>query len=309
MAEPWRIGVVGLGKIARDQHVPALAASPSFRLVATADPAHALPGVPAFADFATLLAAGPALDAVVLCTPPAVRVGLARQALDAGLHVMLEKPPGRSAEEAAPLHDLAAGRGCTLFAAWHSRAAGMVEPAAEWLAGRAIRSVEVVWRESIDRWHPGQDWLLDQDGCGVFDPASNAFSILTRILPDQPVVECADLFVPANRAAPAEARLVLRSGMARIACDLSLLEAGAQRWDIVVRTDRGELELGAGGHRLRLGGRQQPAAPDAEYPWLYRRFAALIGAGACDFDLAPQALVDAALACGTRHRLAPFHFA
>lgn len=309
MAEPWRIGVVGLGKIARDQHVPALAASPSFRLVATADPAHALPGVPAFADFATLLAAGPALDAVVLCTPPAVRVGLARQALDAGLHVMLEKPPGRSAEEVAPLHDLAAGRGCTLFAAWHSRAAGMVEPAAEWLAGRAIRSVEVVWRESIDRWHPGQDWLLDQDGCGVFDPASNAFSILTRILPDQPVVERADLFVPANRAAPAEARLVLRSGMARIACDLSLLEAGAQRWDIVVRTDRGELELGAGGHRLRLGGRQQPAALDAEYPRLYRRFAALIGAGACDFDLAPQALVDAALACGSRHRLAPFHFA
>ena len=36
--EPVGIAVVGLGKIARDQHVPEIAASPAFTLAATVDP-------------------------------------------------------------------------------------------------------------------------------------------------------------------------------------------------------------------------------------------------------------------------------
>ena len=49
-----RIAIVGMGKIARDQHVPEIAASPAFSLAATVDPAARLDGVEAYADLAAM---------------------------------------------------------------------------------------------------------------------------------------------------------------------------------------------------------------------------------------------------------------
>ena len=46
-----------------------------------------------------MIAAGVAVDAVALCTPPQVRYAIAVQALAAGLHVFLEKPPGATLSE------------------------------------------------------------------------------------------------------------------------------------------------------------------------------------------------------------------
>ena len=43
---PLRVAIVGFGKIARDQHVPAIAATEGVELVAIADPNTSLPGVP-----------------------------------------------------------------------------------------------------------------------------------------------------------------------------------------------------------------------------------------------------------------------
>ena len=45
-----KLAIVGLGKIARDQHLPALAASDAFELVGVASPHNALAGVPSFKD-------------------------------------------------------------------------------------------------------------------------------------------------------------------------------------------------------------------------------------------------------------------
>jgi len=309
MMQTIRTGLVGLGKIARDQHVPAILADPAFALVATASPDGALAGVPAFPDLDSLLASSIALDAVVLCTPPAVRAGLAAQAIAAGLHVMLEKPPALTAVEAEPLAAAAGRQGISLFATWHSREGAGVADAAEWLSRRRIQDVRVIWRESIDRWHPGQDWLLSAGGFGVFDPAINAFSILTRILPAPLEVTAADLHVPANRFAAAEAMVAMLCGDATVRCDLSILERGAQCWDITVRTDGGELVLSEGGHALAIDGVPRALAPAGEYPRLYRQFAALIAAHRIDVDLAPLRLVDAAMQRGIVHPLPPFHFA
>jgi D-galactose 1-dehydrogenase len=95
--EPIRIAVVGLGKIARDQHLPALRANPAFALAATVCPFGGLAdGVPGFETLDDLDAAGVAVDAVAICTPPQVRHRLASEALGRGLHVLLEKPPAAS---------------------------------------------------------------------------------------------------------------------------------------------------------------------------------------------------------------------
>jgi hypothetical protein len=43
--------------------------------------------------------------------------------------------------------------------------------------------VEIVWHEDVRKWHPGQQWIWEPGGFGVFDPGINALSIATRIFP------------------------------------------------------------------------------------------------------------------------------
>ena len=52
--------LVGIGKIALDQHVPALASSPDFHLACTVSRSGRVPGIPAFTSLDTALAAHPA---------------------------------------------------------------------------------------------------------------------------------------------------------------------------------------------------------------------------------------------------------
>ncbi len=309
-----RLGLVGVGKIACDQHVPAILENPRFDLLATASPLGEIAGIPAFADLAALIADGPRLDAVTLCTPPAVRAALAEQALAAGLHVMLEKPPAACLSQAEAMVCAAAAAGRSLFAAWHSRETACVDAAATWLKSRRIDRVEVVWREDVRVWHPGQDWLLAAGGFGVFDSAINAFSILTRILPGSLALENARLGLPQNRQAPMTAELALRHGhsaqehCAPVTCDLSILHGGLPQWDISVRTDAGTLELTRGGHHLAIDGQAQAPADGAEYPRLYTRFAELVNAGCSDADTRPLTLVADAMLLGHAVPLPAFDF-
>ena len=73
--QPAAIGValVGVGKIARDQHIPSIAANPAFRLVAAASRSAEVDGVANFGTLDELLADATGVDAVALCTPPQVR--------------------------------------------------------------------------------------------------------------------------------------------------------------------------------------------------------------------------------------------
>src|SRR5688500_11305041 len=98
---PIRIAIIGYGKIARDQHVPSIAADPRFELAAIVSPrAPADEGVPVFATHPEMLAAMKGkLDAVAICTPPTVRLEVAAAAFDADLAVLLEKPPAATLGE------------------------------------------------------------------------------------------------------------------------------------------------------------------------------------------------------------------
>src|SRR5678815_3646992 len=115
---PLRIALVGVGKIARDQHIPALAANPHFELVACASRNATVEGVQNFADLASLLAKVRDLDCVSICTPPQAHFEAALVALRAGKHVMLEKPPAATTRQIALLADEAEARGRTLFQTW-----------------------------------------------------------------------------------------------------------------------------------------------------------------------------------------------
>lgn len=304
-----RLALVGIGKIARDQHLPAIAADPRYRLVATASRNDSVAGVPGYRDIDELLAAGVQLDAVSLCTPPEGRADIARRAIDAGLHVMLEKPPGVTADEVRALARHAAAKGVTLFASWHSREAAAVDTARDWLAGRAVTGGRIIWKEDIRQWHPGQEWILERAGMGVFDPAINALSILTRILPARFDVEAATLDIPSNRSAAIAAACTLRSAEGyAIEAELDFLFGGAPSWDIEIATDAGRLILRDGGATVELPGSAPHSGENREYPRLYGRFHALVEAAEIDADTAPLELVEQAYDLGTRRSVPPFEF-
>ncbi|UYY60077.1 Gfo/Idh/MocA family protein [Sphingomonas sp. S2-65] len=303
-----RLGLVGIGKIARDQHLPALAADGRFALAATASRNAQLDDVAGFPDIDAMIAGVPDLQAVSLCTPPDGRYEQAASAIAAGLHVMLEKPPTSTLSEIAALEEQARARGVTLFTSWHSREAAGVAPAREWLAGKRIETVRITWREDIRRWHPGQEWILGAGGFGVFDPGINALSIATRILPDPLLLDSAWMEVPEGRASPLKAELTMRSGGAVVTADFDFLQTGPQTWDIEVDTDAGMLTLSMGGSILQLPGADAQKASDREYPRLYARFAELVGAGESEVDVRPLQLVADAFLLGERRVGASFSF-
>lgn len=304
---PTRLALVGLGKIARDQHLPSIAGDPRFELVAIVSRNAELDGVAHFTDLAALLASDVAVDAVALCTPPQPRHALAHMALAAGKHVMLEKPPGATLSEVEDLRQAAAARGLTLQATWHSRYAVGVEPAREWLAERTVKAVRINWKEDVRVWHPGQDWIWEAGGLGVFDPAINALSIVTRILPLPFFLSRGVLHVPENRQSPIQAELDFRDANgAPIRAELDFLQTGPQSWDIEVDTEDGALKLTNGGAKLWIDGQLMREGPDREYAGLYDEFARLIADGASDVDVSPLRHVADAFLLSERVAAPPF---
>ena len=306
MTPPISIAIAGVGKIARDQHVPTIAADPNFHLAATLSRHNALDGVPAFTDLADLRRAVPDLQAIAICTPPRGRLDLVREAIALGLDVMLEKPPAASLSEAEALVAAAAASGSVLHVTWHSREAAAVEPARAWLAGRTIRRVSIDWKEDVRVWHPGQEWIWEP-GIGVFDPGINALSVVTRLLPGALLLDRARLRFPSNKAAPIAADLSLRSaGGAPVAVAFDFDQRGPQSWDILVETDRGTLALGKGASTMAVDG-IPVAVPDVpEYARLYQRFAELVAARESDTDLSPFRLVADAFLLGERETVGAF---
>lgn len=302
-----RIAIVGLGKIARDQHIPAIAATEGVELAAVASRNASLPGVPHFRSIEALLRDGPPIDAVALCTPPQGRYAQAEAALAAGKHVLLEKPPGATVAELAPLVAAARRGGRTLFATWHSRFAPAVAPARDFLAGRQIRAVRIDWKEDVRVWHPGQQWIWQEGGLGVFDPGINALSILTLILPRPVFLTHSELSFPEDRAAPIAAKLRFSDGAdLAVQAEFDWRQTGPQTWDIVAETDAGTMTLSAGGRTLTVDGRVLAEGENREYPGLYRRLVALVEAGESDVDLSPLVHVADAFMLGRRIVVAPF---
>ena len=302
------IGLVGIGKIARDQHVPALVGGTDFDLAATASRCGEISGIEAHKSVDALIAARPDVGAISLCTPPAGRFDQAIAAIEAGRHVMLEKPPAATLSEAEALVEAARSADVTLFATWHSREAAAADAAREWLTDKRIDAVRIHWKEDIRQWHPGQEWILAPGGFGVFDPGINALSIVTTILPLPLRVEGAMLAIPANRASPIAASIAMRCAEARVEADFDFLQTGEQTWDIEVDTDAGMLRLRHGGSRLELPGAEPSTGPDREYRRLYARFAELIRLRKSDVDLRPLQLVADAFMLGRRESVAPFDF-
>lgn len=307
MADRIPLALVGIGKIARDQHIPSIAGGDDFVVAAGVSRHGKVEGAENFTDFDEFLAARPDIKVVSLCTPPEVRFDMAKAAIAAGRHVLMEKPPATTLGEAEALSELAAKAGVTLFATWHSRFALGVEPAKQWLADKVIQSISIVWKEDVRRWHPGQAWIWEPGGFGVFDPGINALSILTEIVPGHLMVQKSTLEFPENKKQPIAASIAMRTVEgAPVTAEFDWRQEGPQTWDITVQTNEGELRLSKGGSELYIKGTEQASGPDREYAGIYERFAHLIRSRQSDTDYQPLRIVADSFLCGERKVVAPF---
>jgi predicted dehydrogenase len=135
---PFRVGVIGAGGIARGQHLPGWRALPNVNLVAIADINKAAAsaaamesGIPhVFSDFQDLLKLD--LDAVDVCTPNVSHVPIVQAALEAGKHVICEKPLAVTAREVRLLGELADRKGLKLMTAQHHRFGAPARAAKRW---------------------------------------------------------------------------------------------------------------------------------------------------------------------------------
>ncbi len=299
------ICLVGIGKIAVDQHVPAINDSPDWELAATVSRAGTVDGIPAYTDFDQMLSERPDITVISLCLPPVPRYDYAAKAIAAGRHVMLEKPPGATLAEVDALDAMAQKAGVTLYTTWHSRMAKGVAPAKAWLADKEITGAHINWKEDVRRWHPGQEWVFAPGGMGVFDPGSNALSIIAEILPMPIHLRRADLHFPANRDTPIAAQLHWTQN---VTGDFDWRQTGPQSWDITVETTAGTLALHDGGDRLVIDGKEIAAGEEREYPALYERMAKLLKNGASEVDVSPMIHVADAFTLGKRITVDPFDF-
>lgn len=310
----YKIGIIGFGKIAHDQHAPAIEASPRFEFVAVSNGGNDLPkGVPSFSTYQEMLRGTGELDAVAICTPPGPRRSIAVECLAAGKHILLEKPPAGTVTEVTAIARAAADAKKVAFTTYHAQHNQAVKRAAAILAGKTLKTLQVTWKEDIRHWHPGQDWVLTAGSFGIFDPGINAFSILTRILPQPIFIESAKLYFPANRGAPIAADLKFGMGVApdheQLTAALDWRQTGLQTWEIEAETtDGARIKLSSGGSQLDVKGQPTFVGPPDEYPDIYKEFAQLIDSGDSKVDARPFQLVADVFMLGVREEVEAFHF-
>ena len=208
---PLRVAVAGLG-FGEKVHLPALRACPDTEPVALWHPrqtrleaACRSAELPGFSDFEALLA-DPAIDAVVIATPPAPRHGLARAALLAGKHLLLEKPVCLTADQVQDLQRLALGSGLSVAVDFEYRAVPLFQQLASLLQQGAIGEP---WLVKLDwlmggRADPQRPWTWysrRSEGGGVLGAlGSHAFDMLHWLI--GPTTSLAATLSTAIRARP-----------------------------------------------------------------------------------------------------------
>jgi D-galactose 1-dehydrogenase len=306
----YRIAIIGLGKIAQDQHVPVIGNSPDFELAAVASQRGLeAAGVRSFRDHQELFANTSDLDAVAICTPPQPRYAIAREALAAGLHVVLEKPPTATLSELADLQALAQARGLVLMTTWHSQYNSGVDEAKRRLLGKTVTRLFVNWKEDVRKWHPGQKWIWQAGGFGVFDPGINALSIVTKIMPDPVFVTAAELLFPAGADAPIAAFLGFSCGgrSRGFSAEFDWRPIQQEVWEISVETEDGlAIHLAGGGARLEVDGKVLLEETPREYEAIYAHFSQLLASGTSHVDPQPFRLVADAFLIGRRQEVEAF---
>ena len=194
---PLRIGVLGAARIANqamvkpakrndDVELAAIAARDRSRAEAYAQKR----GIPRVLDSYEQLVADPDIDAIYNPLPNGLHGRWTIAALEAGKHVLCEKPFTANGDEAAEVVAVAERTGLVVMEAFHHRYHPLVERVLELLERREIgelRSVDAWFRARINR--PGDiRWDLDLAGGSLMDIGTYPLHLMRSVAGEPEVV-------------------------------------------------------------------------------------------------------------------------
>lgn len=190
MTETLRVGVVGAGMIA-NVHVNAYSVTPGVEVVAVADPVASKAeqlaervGAAVVPDLEAVLGLG--VDIVSVCTPPPTHADLAVRALEAGRHVMCEKPIGRRLPDARRIVEAGERADGLLMIGHVSRFEPDHAQAKSLVDGGMVGDVRLVKHSittSLPGWSEG-GWLADPEVSGgpLIDLSVHSFDYLAWVI-------------------------------------------------------------------------------------------------------------------------------
>lgn len=179
-----KIGVIGAGSMGK-HHARILSWLPGAKLAGIADLNEELAKeiaqkytVPAYKNFEAML---PEVEAVIIATPTQTHFEIGQKCLNAGKHVLMEKPFTTTSDEAKKLLDLARSKQLVL-------AVGLIERfnPAFMVLKKLIRNEKIIGI-NIQRFSPFPERITDTDV--IFDMMIHDLDLLINLLPKDEIEE------------------------------------------------------------------------------------------------------------------------
>jgi scyllo-inositol 2-dehydrogenase (NADP+) len=162
-----RVGLVGFGMAGRVFHAPMISAVVGLELAGVVernsrDAEKAFPGVATYDSLPAMLS-DPSIELVVVATSNTSHIPLALEAVDAGRHVVVDKPVGISSDEIGMLVRKASERGKLAIPFHNRRFDGDFRTLQRILRERMLGEVVSI-ESTFDRWRPAFRGTWRDDG-------------------------------------------------------------------------------------------------------------------------------------------------
>lgn len=247
--EVIKVGIIGIGEIGII-HGDVLEESPRGSRIflggtAGGNPLKAYPNVTHYPSHERLLAER-TVNAVSICTPPNTHYRLTMEALEAGKHALVEKPPALTLEQIQEIEEKAQRSGLVLFTAFHAAYSPEVEVAIQEMRGAQISRIAIKYNEDHSKDNPNK-WLFDphqSGGGGVMDSGINAVSVVRKVVPGEAaiVVEQAELTTAPGYRVETQADVRFRVGGIPTSLSMDWLHPREEH-TITFFTDKGEFVI------------------------------------------------------------------
>ena len=188
--EKVRLGIIGCGGIANGKHLPALKKIKEVELVAFCDiiveraekaaKEYGVEGAKVYEDFNEMLK-NEKLDVVHVCTPNNVHAPASIAAMEAGCHVMCEKPMAKNVEQAQAMLDAQKRTGMKLTIGYQNRFTAEQQALHEACENGELGEIyyaeaEAIRRRAVPTWGGGID-EEKQGGGPLIDIGTHALDL------------------------------------------------------------------------------------------------------------------------------------
>lgn len=222
----FRGAISGFGQVAARGHLAGWRMRPEVEIVAVHEPVaerrhealRLIPGVRVYESLELMLA-GERLDFVDIASPPAYHLAAARAALEAGAHLMVEKPLCLRGSDLAQLVAIAARRGRVLFCAHNWKYAPAYKLAGEMVRGGRLGEIRHIALNRLrTKQAGGSQWRVNRaigGGGIVVDHGWHVFYLMRWLMGGAaPLSVSAMTAPPASRGVEevADIRLVFEAG-------------------------------------------------------------------------------------------------